>query len=26
LLDRMLPTEVIQVPVITDWREVCGVA
>ncbi len=25
LLDRMLPTEVVQIPVVTDWREVCGV-
>ena len=26
LLDRMLPGEVIQVPVVSEWREVCGVS
>ena len=26
LLDRMLPTEVIQVPVVSEWREICDVA
>ncbi|GAC1603190.1 MAG: hypothetical protein NVS3B21_31630 [Acidimicrobiales bacterium] len=25
LLNRMLPTELIQVPVVAEWREVCGV-
>jgi hypothetical protein len=26
LLDRMLPTEVVRVPVVSEWREVCGIA
>jgi hypothetical protein len=26
LLDRMLPTEVVQIPVVSEWRETVGVA
>jgi hypothetical protein len=26
LLDRMLPTEVVQIPVVSEWREIVGVA
>jgi hypothetical protein len=25
LLDRMLPTEIVRMPVVSEWREVCGV-
>ena len=25
LLNRMLPTEVIQMPAVSDWRDVCRV-